>query len=130
MTQEVVPDVVDGRGFHRGRPENLRIPPDFSLDVSERTGVAADDEAGFLGLDDDLADVRVEFEVGDTGIVRDELSNRGFRFAPWCLGAFRWTNRDSFPYRARQPTNESVRVGELAGRVGIDDQFRAFVDDP
>jgi len=60
-----------GGGLDRGRPNDLGGPADLLGDLPERRAAATDHHAGLLGLDDDLAGVLVEVEVGHAGLLRD-----------------------------------------------------------
>jgi len=126
LFQEVA-DVRDGRGLDRRGADHLRRPADGLCDLTEGRAVAADHHPRFLGLDNDLTGVGVEFKIGDPGVVGDHLSDpfAGLWHLSQHVGVR--TNGDTFAEFARERPDQVAVAGELLGVVRVHDQFGALV---
>jgi len=124
---EEVPDVLDRRGLDGRSPDDLGRPADLLCDLPERRTVPSDDHPRFLGLDDHLARVGVEIEVGHAGRFGDD---REYLFA--CRGRVREHRRvradgDALSQLGGEPADEVTVPCEGLGVSRVDDQFRPLV---
>jgi len=119
--------VRDGGGFDRGRPNDLGGPADFLGDLPERRAAATDHHAGLFGLDDDLAGVLVEIEVGHAGLLRNHRPDLLLGTRRRSEGARVRADRDPLPELGGEPADQIAVAGELLGVAGVHDQLRPLV---
>ena len=119
---EVLPDLLDRLALDRRRAHDLRRPANLLRDLAERRAVLADHDAGLLGLDQDLARVRVEEEVGDPCVLGDHAPDLGRR----AFGVLEHgrPDDDPLPEVAGQRLDQVGFVCEPLRVVGVDDELR------
>ncbi|KAF5043661.1 hypothetical protein DSECCO2_500000 [anaerobic digester metagenome] len=121
---EVRADLLDRRALDGRCPDYFRRPADLFGDLPQRYAVLPDDHAGLLSLDQDLARLRVEEELGYPRALRHngpDLLGRPFRV----LKDVR-AHDDALTQVTRQYSYQVRLVGELLRIVGIDDKFGSF----
>ena len=119
---EILPDLLDRLALDRRRAHDLRRPADLLRDLAERRPVLADHDAGLLGLDQDLARVGVEEEVGDPGVLGDHAPDLG----RGTFGVLEYgrPDHDPLPEVPGQRLDQVGLVREPLRVVGVDDELR------
>ncbi len=117
-------DLLHRRALDGRCPDNLRCPADLFCDLAKRDAVLADDHAGLLCLDQDLARLRVKEEIGYPGVLRHngaDLLGRPFRIFEDVRA-----HDDALAQIARKDLDQVRLVGKLFWVISVDDELRPF----
>ena len=121
---EIGTDLFYRRTLDGRCPDHFRCPADLLCDLAEGDAVLSDDNTGFLRLDQNLARLRVEEEIGYPCSLRHDRTD--LQGSPFGVLENIRAYDDPLPEITRKDLDQVGLIGKLFWVVGIDDKLGPF----